>query len=181
VKEQLKDKSVMTLIASAAMFANMCFAQTPPTNPGQETVDFMNTPLGTGVVQKVQILMAASFGMLGISNELVRVSDDNTIDLPTRQFAQNALLTYDRSATNTYEEVVAFLSTWPFGEETPPPMTVDTIIVMKRGLEIGSSGFVLLHNTLSNTNYPVFYREQMSQLFTNVVDKIITTKQGWDY
>ena len=117
--------------------------------------------------------------MMGISNELVRVSADNTIEISIRQFAMNALLTYDTSATNTYEEVVAFLNAWPFGDETPPPMTTDTIIVMKRGLEIGSSGFALLQSILNNTNYPVFYREQMSQIISNAVNKIITTRQGW--
>jgi len=179
MKKQQKNCSTTMLITSVVMFTNVSFAQNPPPSPAQETLDFMNSTEGTGVVHKVQMLMAASFGMFGISNELVRVSNDNAIDIQTRQFATTALLTYDSSATNTYEEVVAFLTTWPFAEETPPPMTTDTIIIMKRGLEIGSSGYVLLQNTLSNTNYPVFYREQMSQIVSNTVNKIILTKQGW--
>ncbi len=167
--KQSQHKSAAMLIASVAMFANVSFAQTQPPNPAQEVVDFMSSPQGSGVVHKVQILLSASLGKIGISNELERVAGDITLDLPVRQFAQSALLTYDSSATNTYDEIVAFCTTWPFREETPPLITIDTITVMKRGLEIGSSGFAQLNNTLSDTNYPVLYREQVSRIITNYV------------
>jgi len=166
----------LVLLANTMMFACISFAQNPPTSPVQEALDFLNSPEGTNVNRKVHVLMSASFGKIGISNELTRVSADISIALPVRQFAQEALLTYDSSATNTYEEVVAFVTAWPFTEVAPPLMTTNTIIVMKRGLEIGSSGFVHLENMLNNTNYPALYRAQMGQLVTNGVNQIISNK-----
>ena len=179
MKKQPNIKSATMLIASAAMFVNMSFAQTPPSNPAQEALDFLMSPEGTNVNSKVQILFATSLGKIGISNELVRVSADTTLALLVRQSAQEALLTYDISGTNTYEEVVAFCTTWPFIDITPPPMTTNTIIVMKRGLEIGSSGFALLENMLSNTNYPAWYREHWNQQLTNMVNHLIFNPQDW--
>ena len=169
MKKHQRNNSTILLIVSSAMLANMSFAQNPPTNAAQEALDFMNSPQGSNVVNKVQLLLSASLGKIGISNELERISADNNITPPIRQFAKEALLTYDNSATNTYDEVVAFLTAWPFKDETPPPMITNTILVMKRGLEIGSSGFVHLENILTNTNYPTFYREQTGQLVTNLV------------
>ena len=153
------------------MSANMNFAQNPLSDPFQEVLDFMNSPQGTVVTQKSQTLMVASFGMLAISNELVRVTSDDTIDLQTRQFAQEALLTHDRSSTNTYDEVLLFFTAWPFTNGTPPPMTTNTIQVMKRSLEIGASANVLLYNFLCDTNVPSWYREQTGILFTNLLNQ----------
>ena len=179
MKKQPNIKSATMLITSAAIIANINFAQTPPPNPAQESLDFLNSPQGTNVNNKVQILFATSIGKIAISNELERVSIDMTLALPVRQSAQEALLTYDSSGTNTFEEIMAFRIAWPFGEETPPPMTTDSIVVMKRGLEICSSGFVQLENVLSDTNYPAWYRGYWSQLLTNTVNQLILNPQAW--
>ena len=148
----------------------VCFAQNVSTNVAQEALDFMRSPQGTGVTHKVQVLMFASRGKTGISNELVRVSNDNTISLPVRQSATEALQTYDRSATNSYQEIETFIQTLPFAGE--PPMTTDTIAVMKRSLEIGSSATVQLQAVLTDTNIPAFYREKLSQAVTNILHNI---------
>ena len=179
MKKQPSIKSATTLIASAVISANINFAQTPPPNPAQESLDFLNSPQGTNVNSKVQILFTTSLGKIAISNELEKISIDMTLALPLRQSAQEALLTYDSSATNTFEDVLAFCTAWPFREETPPLMTKETILVMKQGLEIGSSGFVLLENILSDTNYPAWYRGYWNQLLTNAVNQLITNPLDW--
>ena len=127
----------------------------------------MKSPQGTNVNHKVQMLMFASRGKIGVSNELVRISNDNAIPLPIRQSATQALQTYDSSATNSYHEIESFLLTLPFTGE--PPMTTDTIVVMKRSLEIGSSAIVQLQIMSSDTNLPVFYREKMNQFVANML------------
>ena len=179
MKKQPNLKSATMLITNVVIIANINFAQTPPPNPAQESLDFLTSPQGTNVNNKVQILFATSLGKIAISNELERVSIDMNLALPVRQSAQEALLTYDSSGTNTFEEIMAFRIAWPFGEETPPPMTTDTIVVMKRGLEICYSGFVQLENILSNTNYPALYRKQWNQLLTNAVNHLIINPQDW--
>ena len=65
MKAHQKNISTTKLIASMVMVANISFAQNPPTHAAQEALDFMNSPQGTGVVQKVQMLTAASLGMYG--------------------------------------------------------------------------------------------------------------------
>ena len=160
-------KSVATLAVYAVM--SSCFGLTPntSTNVAQEALDFMNSPQGTNVIHKAQMLMFASRGKIGISNELVRISNDGTISLPVRQSATQALQMYDSSATNSYQEIETFLLTLPFTGE--PPMTTDTIAVMKRSLEIGSSAVVQLQAMSSDTNLPAFYREKMNHFVTNML------------
>ena len=159
------------LISGVVSFAIlMGFAQNQPTNSAQETLDFMRSPNGTGVVHRVQILTAASFGMIGVSNELVRVSNDNTLSTPIRQSASAALVAYDSSATNSYQEIEAFLTAWPFREKKTPPMTTDTIAVMKRTLEIGSSAFAQLRNYQSDTNLPALYREDIGKAISEILN-----------
>lgn len=158
---------VILVIGVLAFVMAVCFAQNQPTNLAQETLDFMNSPQGTGVVKKVQFLVTASYGKIGVSNELVRVSTDITFAVPIRQFASEALQTYDKSATNTYEEIVAFFKAWTFAEE--PPMTTNTILVMKRSLEIGSSAFVQLQSLQSDTNIPALYRQYIGEAVTNIL------------
>jgi len=160
-------KSVKTLTACAVLLSYTGFAQNVSTNVAQEALDFMQSPQGTNVGHKVQILMFASRGKIGISNELVRVANDNAISLPIRQAATEALQTYDSSATNSFSEIETFIRTLPFTGE--PPMTTGTIAVMKRSLEIGSSATVQLHAVLSDTNIPSFYREKLNQVVTNML------------
>jgi len=161
-------KSSNLLVFGAAMLAHTGFAQNiPPTNALQESFAFLHSPQGTGTVNKVRILSRACLGKVGVSNELARVSTNVTHSLPIRQFAAEALQTYDRSATNSYQEIEAFVLTFPFTEE--PPMTTNTILVMKRSLEIGSSAFTQLYNVQSDTNIPSLYRESIGNTISNIL------------
>ena len=171
MKKHQPHNSAIMLITSVAMLANTNFAQDSLPDSIQEILDYMNSPQGVVVTKKSQMLMGASLGVFTISNELVKISVDTTLALPVRQFAQEALLTYDHSATNSYEEIVGFFTTWPFKDETPPPMTTNTIQVMKRSLEIGSSANVHLYNFLCDTNIPSWYREQTGILYTNILQQ----------
>ena len=144
------------------------FAQNTSTNAAQEALDFMRSPQGTAIVHRVQILTFASFGKVSISNELVRVSTNATFSLPIRQFAAETLRTYDNSATNSYQEIESFIMALPFTEE--PPMTTNTIVILKRSLEIGSSAFTQLHSYQSDTNIPILYREYIGMTITNIIN-----------
>jgi hypothetical protein len=160
-------ESSQLLVLCAAMLAHTGFAQTLSTNALQESFDFLHSPQGTETVNKVRILSRACLGKVGVSNELVRVSTNTTYSLLIRQFAAEALATYDRSATNSYQEIEAFILTFPFMEE--PPMTTNTISVMKRSLEIGSSAFSQFYNIQSDTNLPVLYRKSIGNTISNIL------------
>jgi len=149
------------------------FSQNVSTNDALDALSFMNSPQGTGVVNKAQILLGASTAKFAFSNELVRISNNSAIALPVRQSATDALQTYDKSATNTYQEIEAFVKAWPFIEEDPP-MTTDTVVVYKRTLEIGSSAFFQLQGFLSDTNIPSFYRETVDKSFSNRFHKAMS-------
>jgi len=165
---QEKSKPVTALVISMAVLAKVvCFAQNQPPNPAQDALDFMNSPQGTNAANKAQLLIRVSAAKIAFSNELVRVSADTTLALPIRQSATDALQTYDKSATNTFQEIETYVATWPFTVQEPP-MTTDTILVLKRGLEIGDSGLVHLKSFLCDTNLPSFYREKLSQVVTNM-------------
>jgi len=165
--ESKESKLVTMLVVCFTLLSSMGFAQGIPSSPAQEALDFMNSPQGTGVVNKAQMLIKTSYTKIAFSNELMRVSTNTTFALPIRQFALDALQTYDSSATNTYQEIEAFVQTWPFSTEEPP-MTMDTITVMKRGLEIGSSAYVHLQGFLSDTNIPALVRGDFARLTTNL-------------
>jgi len=178
----------MTIACVTLLAVAVCFAQFTTTDPIQEALDFINSPQGAGPVQekifflnspqgaearnKARKLEAICLGKIAMSNELVRTSTNSTIAVPIRQFATEALQTYDNSATNTYGEIVAFINTWPFRDGTPPPMTTNTIVVMKRGLEIGSSGFIHMQSFLNDTNIPAWYREETGKSFSNAVHQL---------
>ena len=162
-------REVMLVGCVVVLAMAISLAQNTPPNPAQETLDFINSPQGTGVVNKVQMLMKVSYAKVVFSNELVHASANTTLSPPVRQFALDALQTYDKSATNTYQEIEMYIATWPFLPDTEPAMTTDTILTLKRGIELGSSAFVQLQSVLSDTNIPALYREKMGQLASNLL------------
>ena len=159
----------MLAVCMAALTMATCLAQTPPTNEYQEVLDFMKSPQGTNVTHKAQMLVRMSYATLVFSNELTHISTNSTIALPIRQLALEALQAYDNSATNSYQEIETFMTAWPFRDETPPPMTTNTILLMKRSLEISASASVHLQTFLSDTNVPSWYRNQTGQLYSNLI------------
>jgi len=167
-QERKENRSEIALIVCTALLAIKGLSQSISTNDALDALSFMNSPHGTGVVNKAQMLIKTSHTKIVFSNELVRVSTDITIAPPVRQFALEALQTYDSSATNTYQEIEVFVQTWPFTTEEPP-MTTDTIVVMKRGLEVGSSAYVHLQGFLSDTNIPALVRGDFGRLATNLL------------
>ena len=164
------DKKVAKSLVLCLVMASVTgYAQTPSTNEIQEAFNFINSPQGTGVVNKVRILTRACLGQVGFSNELARVSTNTTFALPIRQLAQETLQTYDKSATNSYLEIETFVSTWPFSPNEDPPMTTNAILVYKRLLEIGSSAFVHFYNIQNDTNFPSLYRETIGNTISNIL------------
>ena len=108
-QERKANRSEIALIVCTALLAIKGLSQSISTNDALDALSFMSSPQGTGVVNKAQILLGASTAKIAFSNELVRISNNNVIALPVRQSATEALQTYDKSATNTYQEIEMFV------------------------------------------------------------------------
>ena len=97
-----------------------------------------------------------------VSSELRRISSDTTITPDLRQLASDAIDHHDRSATNSYEELRLFIATWTITDA--PPITPDTISLMKRSLEYGESASRQLHDYSVNTNIPQAFRDTAAKM-----------------
>jgi len=122
---------------------------------------------GDTVTNAVHTVIKAAFMGKAASNELVRISQDGGIDAAVRQSAADAIQNHDRAGTNTYTEISAFLTNWTIAAE--PPMTADTIAVMKKSLELGVSALGQLQSHVSDTNTPPHLKAVAERMLTNIV------------
>jgi len=118
------------------------------------------------ITNAVQMVMKVAFMGKAVSNELVRISQDQGLSSDIRQLASDALLNHDSSGTNTYEEIVSFVTSWTMTNE--PAMTSNTITVMKASLELGVSAFGQLQAYASDTNTPLYLRDIAGRMVTNL-------------
>ena len=122
---------------------------------------------GDNITNVVHTVIKSAFMGKAASNELVRISQDNTIDVTIRQSAENAIQNHDHAGTNSYVEISAFLTNWTITAE--PPMTTDTIAVMKKSMELGVSALGQLQSYVSDTNTPLYLKEVAERMLTNIV------------
>jgi len=118
------------------------------------------------ITNSVQMVIKVAFMGKAVSNELVRISQDEGISSNIRQLASDALQNHDTSGTNTYEEIESFVTNWTMTNE--PAMTSNTIAVMKDSLELGISAFGQLADYASDTNTPLYLRSIAGQMVTNL-------------
>lgn len=124
-------------------------------------------PVDGDVTNAVHTVIKVAFMGKAVSNELVRISQDGTIGADIRQLAANVLENHDHSGTNSYDEIAAFVTNWTMTAE--PPMTTNTISVMRKSLELGVSAFNQLQGYVSDTNTPPYLREVAGQMVTNII------------
>jgi hypothetical protein len=99
-----------------------------------------------------------------VSGELKKISSDSNISDDLRQLATQAVDHHDNAGTNSYEQLKLFISTWTITNE--PPVSSNTVLLMKRILEYGASAKVQLEAFSLNTNTPVAYRESASRILS---------------
>ena len=119
------------------------------------------------ITNAVHTVIKAAFMGKAASNELARISQDGAIDAKVRQFAENAIQNHDRAGTNSYNEISAFLTNWTITNE--PPMTTNTIVIMKKSLELGVSALGQLQHYVSDTNTPPHLKDVAGRMLTNIV------------
>jgi len=119
------------------------------------------------ITNAVHTVIKAAFMGKAASNELVRISHDGAIDAKIRQFAENTIQNHDRAGTNSYNEISAFLTNWTM--TTEPPMTTNTIVVMKKSLELGVSAWGQLQYYVADTNTPPYLKDVAERMLTNIV------------
>ena len=118
------------------------------------------------ITNVVQMVMKVAFMGKAVSNELIRISQDDGISSDIRQLASDALQNHDRAGTNTYEEIESFVTNWTMTNE--PAMTSNTIAVMKESLELGISALGQLEDYASDTNTPEYLQDLAGRMVTNL-------------
>lgn len=128
------------------------------------------SPAYGDVTNAVHTVTKVAFMGKAVSNELVRISQDGTIGTDIRQLAVSVLENHDHSGTNSYDEIATFVTNWTMTAE--PPMTTNTIVVMKTSLELGISAFNQLQGYASDTNTPPYLREVAGRMVTNIIQYV---------
>lgn len=123
-------------------------------------------PADAGKQDVLQTLAKVAFMGQAVSNELTRISSAETIPTELRRLASNAVRHHDNAATNSYEQLNAFITTWTITNE--PPVSSSTILLMKRTLEYSKSAVVQLDALTQNTNYPAPYRDAAARILSTV-------------
>ncbi len=118
------------------------------------------------ITNAVHMVMKVAFMGKAVSNELVRISQDDGISGDIRQLAADTLQNHDSSGTNTYEEIESFVTNWTMTNS--PAMTSNTIAVMKESLELGISALGQLGCYASDTNTPPYLRNIAGRMVTNL-------------
>jgi hypothetical protein len=119
---------------------------------------------------KVRILAKAALGGIAVSNELIKISATTSASLEIRQLAMDALQNHNSLATNSYLQIESFINGWSIHEE--PPLTQDTITVMRTVLEIGDSAFSQLQAYSGDTNKPPELRRFSGTVVTNIINSL---------
>lgn len=118
------------------------------------------------ITNAVHVVMKVAFMAKAVSNELVTISQSESISSDIRQMASDALQNYDHSGTNTYDELESFVMNWTMTNE--PAMNSNTIFVMRKSLEFGISALGQLECYASDTNTPPYLRSVAGQMVTNL-------------
>lgn len=174
-RQRRKESEPVTalVVCMAVLAVAIGLAQNAATAGFEDVLGFLNSPQGAAAAKRAQMLVRTSYAKQAFSNELARISGDTSLASAIRLSATEALQTYDTSATNSYQEIEAFVEAWPFRDEASAaaPVTLVTVGVMKRSLEIGSSATVHLQAFLCDTNIPAFYRTQVELLYSNMLHR----------
>lgn len=141
-----------SVATAAALVALLCFATL--------------TRAEENITNSVHMVMKVAFMGKAVSNELVRISQDEGLSSDIRQLASDALQNHDRSGTNSYDEIESFVTNWTMTNE--PAMTSNTISVMKGSLELGISALGQLEDYASDTNTPPYLRDVAGRMATKL-------------
>jgi len=107
-----------------------------------------------------------------VSNELVKVSQNMTLQPNLQLLASTALQNFNKSGTNTLEEISTFYKNWPL-PPVEPVMSPDVIALMQATMEFGVSSENLLKGYISNTNNPAAHVNLASNILLRIYNGTI--------